>query len=163
MGVRRPPSTTSKHLITAAVQLASGRDFRPAFAAAVREDRAASASTHAQAETVLLGTTTVIRLESTFSHKNSLGLACGQHSNECGQQDNVTRLRFGGQTHLCTPENISSQADTPVHHPKIVSGIVRLSTGLIISGTVNISKRSSSSDSTSAENLLWITNVERLN
>ena len=46
----------------------SGRQLGATLAATVREDRAAGAGAHAEAEAVLLGTTTVVRLESTLAH-----------------------------------------------------------------------------------------------
>jgi len=46
----------------------SGRQLGAALAAAVREDGTAGAGTHAEAEAVLLGTTTVVGLESALAH-----------------------------------------------------------------------------------------------
>jgi len=47
----------------------SGRKLRAATAAARCEDGAPGACAHAEAEAVLLGTTTVVRLESTLGHE----------------------------------------------------------------------------------------------
>jgi hypothetical protein len=46
----------------------SGGELGATLAAAIPEDRAARAGAHTKTETMLLGTTTVIRLESTLAH-----------------------------------------------------------------------------------------------
>ncbi len=50
----------------------SGGKLRAALLAARCEDRAAGAGTHAEAEAVLLGATTVVRLESALGHEEIL-------------------------------------------------------------------------------------------
>jgi hypothetical protein len=47
----------------------SGRQFFAALAPAIREDGTASARTHAEAEAMLAGTTTVVGLVGTFAHE----------------------------------------------------------------------------------------------
>jgi hypothetical protein len=46
----------------------SGGQLGATLAAAITEDRTAGAGAHAEAEAVLLGATTVVRLESTLAH-----------------------------------------------------------------------------------------------
>jgi hypothetical protein len=46
----------------------SGGQLGATLAAAITEDGAAGAGAHAKAEAVLLGTTAVVRLESTLAH-----------------------------------------------------------------------------------------------
>lgn len=70
----------------------SGRQLGAALAAAIGEDRAAGTGAHAKAEAVLLGATTVVRLESTLAH---VGILTGVGPFN-GHRSPTTRISFMG-------------------------------------------------------------------
>lgn len=69
-GVQRKQSPRPLSVVNERVTLLC-RDGRPALAAACGKDRATSARAHTQPETMLLGATTIIRLEGPLTHGKS--------------------------------------------------------------------------------------------